>query len=189
MGSPKALLAFGDETAAGLALHALAEGGCAPVALVLGAAAAEVRAGVAIPANAEVVVNERWEQGRSGSLQAGIRALFDAPAWVVLPVDHPLVTSMDVRALVGAWRESRAPVVRLVREGRGGHPVLLDAGLRGELLGLGMAESLRNVVRAHRDEEVTVAGSPGTVLDVNTPEDYRAAREAFRELRPPPSAP
>jgi nicotine blue oxidoreductase len=179
MGRPKALLPFGDETAAGLALRALTEGGCAPVVLVLGAAADEVRAGLAIPDGVRVVSNERWEEGRSGSLQEAVRAVPDAPAWVLLPVDHPLVTAEDVAALVRGWREARSPVVRAVRDGRGGHPVLLDARLRDDLLRLGRSESLRNVVRANRDREVTVPGSPGTLLDLNTPEDYRRALAGF----------
>ena len=124
-----------------------------------------------------VVEHAGWESGRSGSLKAGIAAAPDADAWVLLPVDHPLVTTEDVRALVGAWRKERAPVVRPVRDGRGGHPVLLDASIRDEILALGDDEPLRDVVRRHGEREVVVPGSAATRVDVNTPEDYRRALE------------
>jgi nicotine blue oxidoreductase len=186
MGEPKPLLRFGDATALDLAVAALAEGGCDPVVAVLGARAEELLDRVAPPARA--VVHPGWESGRSGSLLAGLRATRDAPAWIVLPVDHPLVLPADVRALASAWRASRPPVVRVVRDGRGGHPVLLDAALAEEVLALGDDAPLRDVVRAHRAEEVVVEGSPGVRVDVNTPEDYAAALEAYRRLSPP-SAP
>ena len=136
MGSPKPLLGFGGRTALELVTDALIHGGCDPVVLVLGAAADEILAGSDVPLGVRVCVNERWPEGRSGSLLAGIRATPDAPAWVVLPVDHPLATSADVAALIGAWREGRPPVARVVREGRGGHPVLLDAALGADGIGL-----------------------------------------------------
>jgi nicotine blue oxidoreductase len=180
MGRPKALLPFGDRSAVGLAADALLGGGCDPVVVVLGCGAREVRAGAAdLPAAARVVVHAGWETGRTGSLKAGLAAARDAPAWVVLPVDHPLVLAADAAALVAAWRESRPPVVRIVRDGRGGHPVLLDAALAPDVLALGDDDPLRDIVRAHRDREVAVPGSPGVLIDLNRPDDYARALSGF----------
>lgn len=176
MGRPKALLPFGDRTALDLCLSALLDGGCGPVVAVLGAAAAGIRAAVHPPAGARLVDHPGWASGRTGSLRAAIAAAPAAPAWVILPVDHPLATAADVAALIAAWREGRPPVVRPVRDGRGGHPILIDAALQDEMLALGDDDPLRNVVRAHRDRERTVPGSPGTLLDLNTPEDWERVR-------------
>ena len=175
MGSPKALLRFGDETALARGISTLRQGGCDPVVVVLGAAADEIRLAVPVDAAVRIVVNERWELGRSGSIQAGIRAAPDADAYVILPVDHPLATAGDVAALVAAFEDSRPPLVRPVHGGRGGHPILLSAALSPAILALGPDEPLRTVVRAHRAAEVLVPGSPGTTVDVNTREDYLAA--------------
>lgn len=176
MGRPKALLPFGDRTALGLCLAALRDGGCDPVVAVLGAAAAEIRAAVRPPAGTRLVDHPGWARGRTGSLKAALAAAPAAPAFVILPVDHPLATAADVAALIAAWREGRPPVVRPVREGSGGHPILIDAALRGEVLALGDDEPLRAVVRAHRERERTVVGSPGTLVDLNTPEDWERVR-------------
>jgi CTP:molybdopterin cytidylyltransferase MocA len=174
MGGPKALLRLGGSTALERVVRALAAGGCEPVVAVLGAGVEEILRKATIPVGVEVTVHDGWERGRTGSLKAGIRAAPDSPAWVVFPVDHPLATADDVRSLVEAWRGPRPPVVRPGREGRGGHPILIDASLVGDLLALGDDEPLRRLVRAHRDREALVEGSPGTLLDLDTPEDLRS---------------
>jgi CTP:molybdopterin cytidylyltransferase MocA len=174
MGSPKALLDFGGRTAVEIAVANLRRGGCGSVFVVVGAEAERIRA--AVPAGVTVVANEGWRKGRTGSVRTGIDAAGDAPAFVLLPVDHPLVVPDDVAALLEAWRAGgRPPVVRTVREGRGGHPILIDAALVGAIRDLDADAPLREVIRAHRDREVTVEGSPGVLVNVDTPEDYDAA--------------
>jgi nicotine blue oxidoreductase len=174
MGSPKALLDFGGRTAMEIAVSNLRDGGCDPVVAVIGADAKRVRA--AVPEGVTVAVNPDWREGRSGSVRAGIDAARSAAAFVILPVDHPLVVPEDVAAIVHAWRDGgRPPVVRTVCGGRGGHPILIDAAVVSEVLALPADAPLRDVVRAHRDREVTVEGSPGVLGNVDTPEDYDAA--------------
>ena len=175
MGRPKALLEFGGRTALAICADALQNGGCDPVIAVLGSGAEEIRAKAGLPEGVRVVVHPGWAAGRTGSLKAGLAAAATAPAFVVLPVDHPLVARDDVAALVAAWAADRPPVVRPVHGGRGGHPVLLDASLLPEILALGDDDPLRDVVRKHRDRERTVPGSAGTSADLNTPEDVRRA--------------
>jgi len=182
MGSPKALLDYGGETGLERVVRALSGGGCAPVVVVLGAGAEEIRPRV--PEVARAVVHESWAAGRTGSLKAGIVAAAGAAAWVVLPVDHPLATAEDVAALVAAWRTARPPLARAVHGGRGGHPVLLDARLREELLALGDDEPLRTVVRRHAAAGADVPASPGVLVNVDTPEDHeRAVRGIARDRR------
>lgn len=174
MGSPKALLDFGGRTALSIAVANLRGGGCDPVVAVVGADADRVRA--AVPEGVTIAVNPDWREGRSGSVRVGIDAATGAGAFVILPVDHPLVVPEDVAAIVAAWRDGRRPpVVRTVREGKGGHPILIDAAVAPEVLALPADAPLRDVVRAHRDHEVTVEGSSGVLVNVDTPEDYDAA--------------
>ncbi len=176
MGSPKALLDYGGMTAVRRATETLLRGGCARVVVVLGAEAASIRPAVPDQPEVVVVVNEDWPRGRTGSLKAGIRAAPKAPAWVMLPVDHPLVTPEDVRGLIEAWRPGEIPLVRPIHKGRGGHPILLDATLQEELLALNDDEPLRNLLRSYRNRERRAPGSRGTVINVDTPEDYARNR-------------
>ena len=189
MDEHKALLLFEGRTALAIAIGNLLDGGCSPVVVVLGARADQIAEAVPDHPDVRVVVNSRWEAGRTGSVRLGVEAAraSGAAAFVVLPVDHPLVTPDDVAALVTAWRTSGAPVVRCVHQGRGGHPVLFSLPVAAEVLRLGPDDPLRDVMRAHRDGEVTVESSAGVRFDMNTPEDYEDALKGL--LASPPEGP
>jgi len=193
MGRPKALLEYGGRgrTGAEIALASLAGGGGDdPVVLVIGADAEAIRrAALILPVGTLVIENAGWEAGRTGSIQAGLAAAPTADAYVILPVDHPLVVPADVAALVEAWRGAagggprrrrRIGVVRVEHGGRGGHPILFDAGVAEEVRALAPDAPLRDVIRAHlhRDRETVVRGSPGVLVNVDTPEDYHRAAAA-----------
>jgi molybdenum cofactor cytidylyltransferase len=89
-------------------------------------------------------------------------------------VDVPMLTSGTVRAVVEAWRHTRAPVARPIMEGRRGHPVIFDRQLFDELRSAPLDSGARVVVRAHWPESVDVpVQDPGCLIDVDTPADYR----------------
>ncbi|WP_233604329.1 NTP transferase domain-containing protein [Micromonospora sp. HM5-17] len=124
-GRPKALVRLDDgRLLVERAVEAARDGGCDPVVVILGAAAATVRAradlGAAVP-----LENPDWPTGMGSSLRAGLAALAetDAVAALVLLVDMPGVTADAVGRLV----DLAAPEV-LATAGYGprrGHPVLL----------------------------------------------------------------
>ncbi|WP_219417926.1 nucleotidyltransferase family protein [Pseudonocardia nigra] len=157
MGGPKALVELGGEPLVRRALRVLADGGCAPRVVVLGAAAADVAA--VLPPDVDAVVAEGWEEGMGASLRTGLAALerLDPPpeAALVHLVDLPGVTAAAVARL--AARSTPDALLRAAYGGRPAHPVLIgrshwagvraaatgDAGARGYLAGhpgLGMVE-------------------------------------------------
>ena len=92
---------------------------------------------------------------------------------MVALVDQPMVRSMTVRALVEAWRATRAPVVRPRLGRRHGHPVVFDRAVFGALRAASLDTGARDVVRACGDAVVDVeVTDEGVCLDVDTPEDY-----------------
>ena len=96
-----------------------------------------------------------------------------AEAVVVLPVDHPMVKARTVMALIAAYRDSAAPIVRPVYQGKAGHPVLFSATVFDELLHEELAEGARSVVRGHADQCVSVeVEDRGVVVDIDTPSEY-----------------
>ena len=157
MGGAKALLRHPDGTPwVARAAQVLAEGGCDPVVVVLGAAAGEAEA--LVPAGAGVVVAADWAEGMGASLRAGLTALAapaerparaDGQAGAVLVglVDTPGVTAGVVARLLAVAAPS--VLARASYGGSPGHPVLIgrehwsgvvdtargDAGARGYLAG------------------------------------------------------
>ena len=125
---------------------ALAVAAFSPRLVVLGHAAEEIRA-VADLHSADVALCPDWESGQSASLRAGIDALGEVDAAVVVLADMPGLTPAAVEAVVAAW-DGLADAVRATYSGTPGHPVLLartlldraaelegDAGFRGLLEG------------------------------------------------------
>ena len=98
MGRPKALVELDGEPLVVRAVRVLRDGGCAPVVVVLGAAADEVRA--LLPADVEVVVEPGWAEGMAASLRSGLAALARLDpvpeAALVHLVDLPGVTAAAV---------------------------------------------------------------------------------------------
>jgi CTP:molybdopterin cytidylyltransferase MocA len=123
-GGPKALTVGEDGTpwlAARVA--ALADGGCAPVLVVLGAAADSAAA--LLTADAVPVVATDWDEGMGASLRAGLAAAQETAADAVLIalVDTPGLTA-DAVARVAATG-SPAALAQATYDGTPGHPVLI----------------------------------------------------------------
>ncbi len=123
-GMPKALAERDGRRWVDLALDVLRDGGCDPLVVVLGAAAAEVRS-VAVLRDALVVENPGWAEGIGSSLRAGLAALAGttAQAAVVLLVDTPGITPAAVRRIAAEAAGDALAVATYA--GRDGHPVLL----------------------------------------------------------------
>lgn len=181
MGEPKALLRAGDVTFLQRAVTALSQGGCELVIVVVGRLDDETARSIAEDAaalDAGIAVNPHDESEQADSLRIALHAVPpQTEAVVVAPVDVPDVSGALVRAVIGAWRASGAPLAAPTRDGRHGHPVLFARALFGALTGPDLPEGARTVVHAHAAEmaEVPVDALPA---DLDTPEDYRRWREA-----------
>ena len=121
-GGPKAMRRDADGTPwLHLAVAALRTGGCDDVLVVLGAE--RERARELVPAGASVVSAERWSEGLSASLRAGLAALpSEAEVAVVTLVDlHRLPADAVAGVLVDAGATT---LRRATYDGRPGHPVV-----------------------------------------------------------------
>jgi CTP:molybdopterin cytidylyltransferase MocA len=178
MGGPKALVELDGEPLLRRALRALAEGGCAPVVVVLGAGAAE--AAPLVPDGVRAVVADGWAEGMGASLRAGLAALqgTGADAAVVHLVDLPGVTATAIgRLAAGAGPDALA---RAAYDGRPGHPVLLGRAHWAGVAAVATGDAgARDYLAGHPDLALVECGDVATPGDLDTPEAlarYRAAR-------------
>lgn len=172
-GGPKALLQVDDELLVDRAVRVARAAGCAPVFVVLGAAAGDVVEAADLE-DAVVLVNDDYARGMGSSLRCGLAAAADhqAPAAVVLLVDQPRVGPEAVRRLVAAWRGgARAAVASYSNQPR--NPVLLDATTWPEVSATAKGDvGARDWLRAHADDVVLVACDDlGSDIDIDTPDD------------------
>lgn len=171
MGMPKALVAYRGRLFVESAAAVLAEGGCHPVVVVLGAEADRVRASADLE-GFQVVDNPGWQEGMGASVRVGLTALgalADVTAAVVLPVDVPGVTPAAVARLVAVAGPD--VLARASFDGVPGHPVVI-----GRAHWAGVVESAtgdvgaRDYLRAHEVLDVPCADvAVGT--DVDRPAD------------------
>jgi len=179
-GSPKALLAAGARSA----IRLLAEISLAerfdPVVVVVGTHRTPIAHDLRdLPV--EIVDAERWYEGRTASIQAGIDAIPSDRDILFWPVDHPFVSVQTVQALPSLLVEDTMGVWFIpVFEGRGGHPVLWRSGVRVDILELRSDAPLRSLLPEFGPQVRRVpVNDPGVVANVDTPESYREAHETW----------
>ncbi|MBW0092769.1 nucleotidyltransferase family protein [Pseudonocardia sp. KRD-184] len=170
MGRPKALVEIDGEPLVRRALRVLADGGCAPLVVVLGAAADDVRS--VLPAGVRAVEAPDWESGMGASLRAGLSALGDAgpDAALVHLVDLPGVTAEAVARLV-AGDPGPAALRRAAYDGRLAHPVLLGRSHWPAVVDSATGDAgARAYLRDNPDVEPVECGDVAVPDDVDTPE-------------------
>ena len=180
MGSPKALLPWGDQTLLAWEIEQLQASSVDEIVVVLGARSEEIRRSLGTAAQ-YCVFNQRWPHGRSTSLVKGADALLrggrEAPeATVIQNVDQP--TRADIiDDLVGRLRTDNLDAIQPQRDGHGGHPVVVSGTVLPLLLGADEATfGLRGVLRQHPATKVPMEDEPVVSLDLDTPETVAPAR-------------
>jgi molybdenum cofactor cytidylyltransferase len=119
LGQPKQLLMHGGEALLLRAIRLATEAGSAPVIAVLGANSELIRAAVDL-ANSIQVINNRWEEGISTSIHAGLHALDEvaldqaallSAGALILACDQPRLTANYLRALMETFASQTEPSI------------------------------------------------------------------------------
>ena len=127
-----------------------------------------------------LVVADVTRPGMGDSIAAGVRACADAPGWLILPGDLPLVTPATLRAVAAA---SGTQVVVPRFKQQPGHPVLFPARCGAALRALCGAKGAAAVLH-----EQVLAGTvsyldlddTGIVTDIDTTQDLELARQLMQ---------
>ncbi|MFC5995416.1 NTP transferase domain-containing protein [Pseudonocardia hispaniensis] len=180
MGRPKALIEFEDEPFVRRALRVLGDGGAAPLLVVLGAAADEVRA--LLPPGVLAVQARDWADGMGASLRAGLDALAALDpvpeAALVHLVDLPGVTSGAIARLAVAATGPEA-LLRAAYQGRPGHPVLIGRRHWGAVCEAAVGDAgARGYLADHPGLRLVECGDLAEPDDVDTPEQLARLRGA-----------
>ena len=179
MGQAKAALRLGTtgDTVLARVVRTLLTAGLPSVTVVAGAHIDAVRAAMpAFEPRARFVEHLGWAQGQLSSLLAGLAAVDDPQLEAVLVtlVDVPLVRPESVAAIVHAWRQARAPIVRPVDGQRHGHPVVFDRSVFDDLRHADQQVGAKAVFATHASRRLDVPiKDAGAFVDMDTPDDYR----------------
>ncbi len=173
MGEFKPLLPLGGLTAIERAVSALRDGGIEDVRVVVGWRAEDL-APVLDRLGVSAVVNPDFEAGMYSSVMVGFRSLEpEKQAFVLLPVDNPLVKARTVRDLVRGYLETEAAVVYPRFLGRRGHPPVISISCLSGAPASDPPGGLRSVLARYEDAALDVdVADQGTVMDMDTRSDY-----------------
>jgi CTP:molybdopterin cytidylyltransferase MocA len=179
LGEAKALVRLGAQTLLERCADTLRKGGCSIVVAVVGSQAPAIAQHARAVADV-TVVNERWHEGMSTSLRAGLDAVAptDAGAVVIVLVDQPLISPQAVRRVIQAWGTGAAAAVATYA-GERRHPVLLDLSVIGDVAASATAdEGARAWLRR---AGAAVTGVP--CEDVASPDDIDTVEDLDRIRR------
>jgi len=153
------------------------QAGLDPVIVVLGCQAEETYAALG-DRPAQRLINWRWEEGMSTSVQTGLSAVPPgAEGALFLQCDQPRVTPDLLRALVERFEASAGAIVHPVYEDHRGTPVLFPRRFFPELASVSGDEGGRGLIERHPDQVATVAvDDPDVLEDVDTLAEYEALR-------------
>jgi CTP:molybdopterin cytidylyltransferase MocA len=175
LGGPKAVLVIDGERLVDRAVRVLHEAGCTPVYVVAGAAPlAEVASSAASPV--VVIDNPDWQTGMGSSVRAGLAAVVEEAA-VVMVVDTPGIGADVVRRLVDAYAAGATAVVATYG-GAARNPVLLARRHFADVSALAVGDvGARAFLAAHPDVVTRVeCADVADPADIDTPDDLPEAR-------------
>jgi molybdenum cofactor cytidylyltransferase len=133
-------------------------------------------------------VNERRAEGLSSSVRRGILRARYSPAVLLVPVDLAALQRRDVIRLMSRWRGARRRVVaRRLGEragsAQGGAPLILPRWLYPRALAVSGDVGLRKLVSELSAAQRELLNLSSAALDVDTPQDLRAARDRMHRSR------
>jgi len=181
MGTPKALLPDADGRAfIARIVRTFATAAVNDIVIVTGSQHDAIEAAVAAdrpPVTPRFVRNPDPSRGQLSSLWTGLDVVDPHAEGVLMTlVDVPMLRASTIRAVVDAWHDQRAPIVRPAMGDRHGHPVLFDRATFDELRRAPLSEGAKAVVHAHADRVINVpVDDPGCLTDIDTPGDYERA--------------
>ena len=173
MGSLKPTLKLGGMTILERAIRLFRDLGIKDVIVVTGHGAEQI-VPIVHECGARAIFNRQFERGMFSSVQSGVKAMKKAShAFFVLPVDIPLVRPQTIEDLLKAYHMGKNKIVFPVFLGKRGHPPLVDACYRNEILSYSGEGGLRAIFRNHEEESINIEVTDEMILsDLDTPADY-----------------
>ncbi|MBI3117311.1 MAG: molybdenum cofactor cytidylyltransferase [Candidatus Hydrogenedentes bacterium] len=182
MGQQKVLLPFRGHTVIEHIVQQAADAAVDEIVAVVGHEREAVETCLQ-PYRVKVVVNSCYQNGMLSSVRAGLDALQEnAAAVMVLLGDQPHVRADVLRALIQRFKQSDKSIVIPSYRGRAGHPALVSLVHRNEIMQRYAEEGLRGLYTAHPDDiEWVLVEDAGIVEDMDTPEDYERVLQLDEE--------
>lgn len=175
LGSIKQLLSYNSQTLLEHVIDEAAKAQLNPIVVVTGAFENDVSK-VINRQKAQIVFNDRWQEGMASGIVAGISKVQlmdkDIENIIIAVCDQPFVTAVLFRQLIFKRKESGKNIIACSYAGTIGTPVLFNKKYFKKLLVLKGEEGAKKILRFCADDIGVVAFPLGNI-DIDTDEDYK----------------
>ncbi len=186
MGAAKQLLPFAGTTVIGHIVDELCRSRIDEVCVVVGHEVDRLREAL-YGRRARIVDNPDYERSDMlASIRCGLAAMPpDCRAVLVALGDQPAITAELIDAMIDCFSSGGRGIVVPVHAGRRGHPLLLAARYRDEIMTGYDHLGLRGLLAAHADDVHELPVSDSAVFsDMDYPEDYQRELARLSPARP-----
>ena len=189
-GQPKQLLKLGNKILLEWVLDAALASRLAGVVLVLGHEHQKIMQALGAKARhprLQVVINHRYREGQSTSLQAGLLTIQPPlPSVIFLLGDQPMLKSSVIDHLLDAFRQSGKDIGVPVWRTKRGNPAIFSRAMYTQLMAIEGDVGARNIIRANPEQVLCVeVDDPLCFMDIDSPQDY----EQLKRLPAAPAEP
>ncbi|MFA6402079.1 MAG: NTP transferase domain-containing protein [Salinivirgaceae bacterium] len=174
MGTPKALLTYSNGvTFIEQIVEKYLEAGTERIVLVINPSLSQIINLMPFCQNHQVMVveNKEPEKGRIHSIKLGMEKLNELP-FFIQNVDNPFVTVDLLNRMLPELQPNK--YVSPFYKGSGGHPILISHEIALQLKGCDLKTPL-NLFLANYEQIKMEQGNSDILVNINTPDDYRAA--------------
>lgn len=182
MGQTKALLPWKGSSLIQYQIEQMQQAEIEEVIVVLGYEAEKINDTIS-KHDVKIVINERYQLGKSSSIQKGVSCLYDEFKGIfITAVDQP-VPSFILKKMMKHLSESQAAAVIPTFEEKRGHPILFHGSLKNDLLHIKEETlGLRGVTDKFQNQiSYLNVNDPSVLYNFNRPEDYVIRQEVSNE--------
>jgi molybdenum cofactor cytidylyltransferase len=185
MGTQKLLLPLRDRPVIAHVVDEILDSPVDSVFVVVGADGERIREALA-GRTIHLVCNSDPTGDMLSSIRCGLRALPEACDTIVVALgDQPGLQAGLLARLLSAQRDSGRGIVVPTHRGKGGHPLVMSARFRNQVLEQFDRIGLRGLLDAHREEVIEVeTGSEAVLEDLDEPADYERLKARFTTEKP-----
>jgi len=175
-GHPKQLIKLQEKNLLGWVLEAALASRLAKIVLVLGHAHEQIRQVLGADTmrpGLEIVINHRYSEGQSRSLQVGLQTVlksFDSVMFLL--GDQPRLRTATIDHLLAHFWKSDKNICVPVQGGVRGNPTIFSRTMYGELMAIRGDIGARQVIAKNPDQVLAVeTGEPTEFIDIDSPAD------------------
>jgi molybdenum cofactor cytidylyltransferase len=134
----------------------------------------------------QVVINHRYLEGQSRSLQAGLQKIRQAfPAVMFLLGDQPLLSSNTIDYMLDRYRHSGKDICVPVCKGKRGNPTIFNRILYDQLMAIEGDIGARDIIRANPERVLYLElDDPLSFFDIDSRKDFENLQSLLNQSNP-----